>query len=807
MSTSKLKRNISNDPQNDATSKKPKIRRPQPLQSKFPSHSYETPHPTSQSQSEVYKLPSSVGEPISPSDFSPLPRTARKISSTSLKENAGKSPFAKERFNKKKYGKNKSQKGSSRALESPFIPSSPAPGGIDVDDELDRNAKTGKRGLSNTGYDPNVLGLGTGIARIQESPIKARRPSAPTPPRRSEWKLVQNNNASAVDLGLSDSGGGGLAQDFNEQERAGFGFQRDPNHSINFNRPPSQLSLYDYNRSLTYEGSPRQDGFFTGIRDESTPFKLPSLFNPPSIAQAQAQASHRSMLGGSVSSALIPLSRDPRDVVSDTDTDSDGLGRGYGSREGSLKFASRTRARSSDGSGYATPSAEDSEDDENDSQRSPWVEDSLISAPDTRDWRAPARKRGYMRDVKNKKDVEMADVEDSESALESIFDSLIIVPSASADDETTVEGSKQRSPSGSHIPGTPPFTRAEIPHATIVRTRSLGDSDDLPLSLATASNPVTAAVAAPPPALARRTRSGTVVAATSYKPALAPALPVISGVFRRTRSGTVVSGKVENPGVGTVTDGLASGNHAMPTTVSTSSLPPRRTRSGTVVLATAASATSERDKVAPNGSNAGTGLFGARRTRSGSIQIPPTLPSVGEAGAQGPPLANAPPVRRSRSGSIAALANTVGAKLASLPLPGTGMLHRARSGTVVKAPALPPVANPRSGEIGASDVEMDDGVVDGRPCAGIGDGGHDHGDGPRSSPDPLDFFAHMSPDSPHMTGVRERGTGPRDRRGGSRSGMALGKGKSKSRLVAADAMDIDEDAELSDDPLLLKPKA
>ncbi|KAJ8095080.1 hypothetical protein PM082_010299 [Marasmius tenuissimus] len=391
--------------------------------------------------------------------------------------------------------------------------------------------------------------------------------------------------------------------------------------------------------------------------------------------------------------------------------------------------------------------------------------------------------------------------EDLESALGSIFDSLII------DDGTTVEESKQRSPSGSHIPGArqlPPLTRADIPHATILRTRSLGDSNDLPTSPATATNAAPAVVAAPPLALTRRTRSGTVVAATSSIPALAPALPVISGVFRRTRSGTVVSGKVEKLGVGTATDGLASGNHAIPTTASTSSLPPRRTRSGTVVLATAVSASSERDKVAPNGSNTGTGLFGTRRTRSGNIQVPPSLSLVGEAAGQAPSLAPALPARRSRSGSIAALANTVGAKLASLPLPGTGMLHRARSGTVVKAPTLPSVENPPSRETGANDVEMDDGVVDGRSCAGDGDGGR--GDGPRSSPDQLDFFARMLPDSPHMTGVRERGTEPRIRRGGPRSGMALGKGKSKSRLVAADAMDIDGDAELSDDPLLLKPK-
>ena len=421
------------------------MRRAQPLRSKFPSHSYETPHPTSQSQSEVYKLPSSAGEPISPSDFSPIPtKTFGNISSTDLKENAGRSLFAREKFNKKKYGKNRSQRGPSRALESPFIPSFPASGDVDADDELNENANT--RVLSDT-YCENLLGLSSGNqipTRIPESPIKSRRPSAPTPPRISEWRFTQNNNASSVDLRLGDASGGGLAQSFSEQEKGGFGFQRDPKYSIDFNRPPSQLSLYDYNGSLTYNSSPPQedqDSFSTGIRNESTPFKHPSLFNPPGNPQAQVGAAPRLVLGGSALSTLIPLSREMRDVVSDTDTDSDSCSWDSdedmdqsSARSGipgdstfqSLKLASRTRARSSDGSGYVTPSAEDSEDDENDRPRSPWVEDSLISAPDTRDWRALPRKDGYMRDMKAQRDIEMADEEDPESSLGSIFDSLII---------------------------------------------------------------------------------------------------------------------------------------------------------------------------------------------------------------------------------------------------------------------------------------------------------------------------------------------------------------------------------------------
>ncbi|KAL0566070.1 hypothetical protein V5O48_015946 [Marasmius crinis-equi] len=799
MSTRQLKRNISNDPQNDPTFKKPKTRK-NPLQSKFPSHFYETPHPTSQSQSEVYKLPSSVGEPVSPSDFSPIPKkTVRKTSSTNLKENAGKSPFGKERFNKKKYGKSKNQKAISRALESPFIPSSPVAGG-GPDEELFKKSMN-QHVLSSTGHDPNVPAHTAQIpARIHVSPFKSRRPSAPTPPRKSDWDFVQTNNGSAVDLGLGDTTVSGQAQNFNDQEGVGFGFPRSSNRSIDFNRPPSQLSLYDYNRSATYDDPPReeQEGFFAGIRDESTPFKLPSFFD----SQAQAR-------GAGVLGALPLTSRQLREV-SDTDTDSDSCGWDSDEQENmrsktgsdsifqSLKLASRTRARSSDGSGYVTPSAEDSEDDE-DTQRSPWIEDSLISAPNTRDWRAMPLRRGYMRDVQGEKDVEMADGDVPESLLQGISHSLNLGGEAGL-------AKKSESPSNSRPAGSlqlPSLTRPEGPPATILRTRSLGDNEDLPSN--TVAVDVTTAhntTSQPPPSYARRTRSGTVVASATSIPALAPALPVLSSVFRRTRSGTVVSGKVDTL-TGTKD---ASANSIVPVS---SNIPPRRTRSGTVVLQMNTAAPSDRDMAVTSASVGGTGTaFGSRRSRSGSIQVAPSLSSVGEAGdsALRPPPPTVLPTRRSRSGSIAALANTVGAKLASLPLPGTGMLGRTRSGTVVRAPTLPPVENPLVLEHGDVEMELVDAGAGGR---GDEEGSNVEGSGsvPGSSPDPLDCLPNISANCPRRTGAEEGGTSSRPRLEGLRSRKAAGRGmgKAKPRSMSINAMDVDGDGRSSEDELLLKP--
>ncbi|KAF9266788.1 hypothetical protein L218DRAFT_750604 [Marasmius fiardii PR-910] len=422
MSTRKLKRNISNDPNNDLSLKKPKLRKPLQLQHTY---AYETPHPTASSQSEVYKLPSSVGERMSPSNFSPIPKAPQiiaKTSSTNLKENASAaSPFRKDRHPiiKKKYTTKKKNTTQTRALESPLYPSSPAV--ISSRDGTYESSPEQPMTFAQNPESPPTLYKPKSIAR---------RPSAPTPPRKSDWKELKvgiPTNGSAVDLLHDDKNDTDTRISlFTAATSPEEVFHRAPNHSpINFNRPPSQLSLYDYNRSITYSPQQGGDGFFSNIRGESTPFNtIRSPLRSPSWAT-------RFFRDGGIT------------AISDTDTDSDSSGGGGGVLDdsdsdfdmetgksdsifSSLKKASRARARSH-GSGYVTPSEDDDEGSEQPSRvpRSPWIDDSLISAPDTRDWRLlprSARSPRYMRGEKElKKDVDM-----EKSILEGMFESLLI---------------------------------------------------------------------------------------------------------------------------------------------------------------------------------------------------------------------------------------------------------------------------------------------------------------------------------------------------------------------------------------------
>ncbi|KAI3619861.1 hypothetical protein WG66_002746 [Moniliophthora roreri] len=651
--TTRLKRNISTEPQNDSALKKPKIRNKNAL------HAYETPHPTMQSQSEVYKLPSSVGSHVSPSDFSPILKPSRKATSTNLKENStvAGSSFTRDRFTQKRYGKNRTRsRVRPAALESPFCSANPSPEQVSA---------------SAIQSDSPTL--------ASESPQKTRRPSAPTPPRLSDWKYNPSNTVSAVDLpALKHPKAQPKAPDSLSI------FHRSPSHTIDFNRPPSQLSLYDYNRSTTYEPSlslpSNNEEFSRNIQSSSTPFKLSFPFRSP---------------GGKLYSS--------RAAVSDTDTDSDSCGWDSGSDRmdtasdsifRSLRLAARNRT------GYTTPSPEHSEDEERTRPRSPWIEDSLISAPNSMEWQAPPRSAAYMRDV------EMTD------NVAARLDSLMI---SGASDEGK---NKKRS-------RLPPLEDTEPVQATILRTRSLGDSDM-------------------PQPTARRTRSGTIIAAPGI-PSLAPALPVISNPFRRTRSGTVVSGKVNETGA----TGSATGT--------------RRTRSGTVVANATQEALSTVDERERQGSSISIPGFGSRK-RSGSVLAP-----VGKNAIPAPIPASTSTSRRSRSGSIAALANSVGAKLASIPLPGAGMMHRARSGTVIRLPATAPTPPPEE------DVDMDDAAsVSTSSSKAVSISIRTE----TGSPDQLDALATHSPDQLDMltyaprSGLRSRAKG-KERRAGSASAMLV----------------------------------
>jgi hypothetical protein len=403
-----LKRNISTEPQNDTAFKKPKVRKPLQDQAKY---AYETPHPTAQSQSEVYKLPSSVGPNVSPSDFSPIPRPSnprRGISSTNLKENTTTvSPFTKERFSQKKYGKNRTR--ARAALESPFESANVSPANSPASKPAEQT-------------DSPTL---TEHFPIDSLP-KPRRPSAPTPPRFSDWNYNPSNTVSAVDLPALKNQNS-FAQANADDEPHDSIFSRSPSHAIDFNRPPSQLSLYDYNRTIAYDSfvdAPMEsfgssnDDFSRNIAAASTPFKLslpPKSFRSP---------------GGKLYSSY-----NSRLAVSDTDTDSDPCN--WDSDDGtttndsifrSLKLVSRSRARS--GSGFTTPSPEESEDEEMShyQERSTWVEDSLISAPNTMEWKIRSRNARSDAFVHRDPDVDMAidEKEGVQGRLEGMFDNLMI---------------------------------------------------------------------------------------------------------------------------------------------------------------------------------------------------------------------------------------------------------------------------------------------------------------------------------------------------------------------------------------------
>ncbi|KAG7093534.1 hypothetical protein E1B28_007206 [Marasmius oreades] len=811
MSTRKLKRNISNDPNNDYGShfalKKPKIRKPL-LQH---TDAYETPHPTALSQSEVYKLPSSVGERMSPSKFSPIPKAVQvqaKTSSTNLKENASTaSPFNKDRYPmNKKYGSKKQKKQKANpnlALESPFYPSSPA--------AVSLRKETTQAGLE------KLLTFTQGSESppaVLKPKSTARRPSAPTPPRKSDWKEIKvgiPTNGSAVDL-LHDDNNVVKSKSTAITAATEDVFHRAPNFaSINFNRPPSQLSLYDYNRSITYSPERGGDEFFSNIRGESTPFNNDK--RPPLSANTRSLRS----------SHVNP--------VSDTDTDSDSCEGGGAFHDSdsdfdmgterndslfpSLKLASRARARSN-GSGYVTPSEDDEEDHDGSLPRlgvprSPWINDSLISAPDTRDWRLPPRSAPrYMRGEKELKDAEM-----EQSFMEGMFESLII------DDGT----SKQSSASVQKYSLPPLDCDAVPPPSMILRTRSLGDADelrDLPQSQSQSQLDPNHEVST---TYAKRTRSGTVVqaqkpdAVATGAPVLAPALPVISSVFRRTRSGTVTVGSGK-PGLGVISGSFISSNPAT-SSAAASSATTRRTRSGTVVVsASATNSTNSNEGLPPPAPAPVTG-----RKRSGSVMQLPMLESVGEAHAvvsrssgEVPP----PPIRsrtasgrtrsgsttvralvpilasvgeregasvsvgegggdmpaprssrRLRSGSVQGVGAGIKAALGKLPIPGSGMLGRmsgngagkaALSVPSATAPALAPVSP----------------YLDHNAEMVVAEGSR--------SPDPLEVLM-WSPV------IRKRA--PPENRKGPTSVNA-------NAWLNVMAMDIDEGLE-ADDPLLLKP--
>ncbi|KAJ3986259.1 hypothetical protein F5890DRAFT_1009672 [Lentinula detonsa] len=421
----KLKRNTSIDAAKDPPVKKPKIRKPLDTR-------YETPHSSLSESQAAFKLPSSVGPYLSPSKFSPIPklpqRTHRRTSSTNLKENASLlySPFTgkgKRPQQLKKYGK--AAQRANRKIVNSRNPS----------DSCSSSASSPTSREDEPNLADNIHNFNISRSRVSqsttnspaESPTRMRRPSAPTPPSKSDWKNYMSTHtmSSAVDLrapivGYPES----YFADSNDFIRPL------PNHSqLNFNRPPSQLSLYDYNSSVTYNDNMEvdkvadRDAFFTDVQGTSTPFKN---FGSLDVADRR--------FGGTVDPAVLSgsslLQSDFDEQETDTDNDSCRFDSDVEMDTSAhfkpfqaLQLASRNKSKSR--SGYITPS--DDSDDEDMCRRSAWIDDSLISPPKTVDWKKcppPAEDDAYMHI--NSENVMGEEYRKREHALQDLFDNMIL---------------------------------------------------------------------------------------------------------------------------------------------------------------------------------------------------------------------------------------------------------------------------------------------------------------------------------------------------------------------------------------------
>ncbi|THU92964.1 hypothetical protein K435DRAFT_967472 [Dendrothele bispora CBS 962.96] len=644
-SAQKLKRNISADPQKEAPLKKHKARKP------FDDVRFKTPHATLLSQSEVYKLPSSVGPYVSPSDFSPIPNRAsyqgsiRKTSSTNLKENSftSNSPVVKSRPVTKKYGRSRRKQPSKKksGLESPFNSCSSTSSPRSSSESI--HAPNFKRTLSDNVFSPGHVKSASQSQVYgnvpDSSPTRPRRPSAPTPPRiKSRNYPPVLNCASAFDLHDPHTPGSiqptlGPSDDFQTFFRA------PSNTSLDWARPPSRASLFDCSGTYTLDdrmdldidNSVSGDEFFASARATSTPFKrFESSFTP----------------GGTVDPAIFTT----RDIP---DTDSDSEDDENSSKSGSsLKIASRKRMKRS--SGYATPNDSDAEEDSQDSifggGRSPWISDSLISPPNTMEWKASSKVNENHAYMQVPSEPQSEDVEMSEMVLQDMFDTLVLAEAIESPSREYQQVPRTRSVDNvAHPPERD--TEASSPILRPVfgtrRTRS-----------GTVVPPLVPTAQAPPSFLTRRTRSGTITSNNdsavggtrnheSTGTTLAPALPVVSVVPHRTRSGTVVSGP--------------SGPASFP------AVEDRSPSSGTSLAV----------------HNLSVPVGPGKSARTGSVVATTSLAPVGEIFDS---FTSSSPRNRIANGSIVALEASIDAAISSLP--EAGIRTRNRTVTVNPGPTL-----------------------------------------------------------------------------------------------------------------------
>ncbi|KAF8217623.1 hypothetical protein K438DRAFT_5211 [Mycena galopus ATCC 62051] len=203
------------------SSKKPKTSQVTPAGS--PSQ-FETPHPSALTEEQIFKLNSSRGVAVHPDQFSPLPVSRRKVSRTgshNLKENATLRTQSKGKLLDSPFNSRPSSAASS-PQKSQSVRGSPT-------STEQSSQRLSKRTLSDTHYNPNIpQSASTANSPIHtHSPVRPRRPSAPSPLRPGNWIPKE----TSFDFNLPAA----LANPF---------FLPFTTNAVDFNRPPSSLSVY-----------------------------------------------------------------------------------------------------------------------------------------------------------------------------------------------------------------------------------------------------------------------------------------------------------------------------------------------------------------------------------------------------------------------------------------------------------------------------------------------------------------------------------------------------------------------------------
>ncbi|KAJ7238484.1 hypothetical protein C8J57DRAFT_1727653 [Mycena rebaudengoi] len=298
---------------------------------------YETPHPSTLTEEQKFKLNSSKGLPMHPAQFSPLPvgrRVNSRTASGNLKENVARPSRNKDKFLDSPFNSRPNSAASSPRKRTLAIPPR------SLTNSAEPTPNLFKRTLSDTNYNPKIpQSASTNTSPTHShSPTRIRRPSAPSPPRPGTWIPTETNVGSF---------------DFNFHSAPMDPFLlRSSMNEIDFNRPPSSLSIYGDSESK----------FFDEALGISTPASLKRAY--------------------SLGSALV----DNED--SDDERDQPDL----------TIIADAMDVDAPSSPGMKPPRMR---------ERSPWLSDSIISPPVSQEWNSPPKERAYAQSPPH--DVDMYD--------------------------------------------------------------------------------------------------------------------------------------------------------------------------------------------------------------------------------------------------------------------------------------------------------------------------------------------------------------------------------------------------------------